>query len=38
MMGIPFLVRKLPAAVLAEATARADRTLGRFGRGAAGAR
>jgi uncharacterized membrane protein YkvA (DUF1232 family) len=38
MMGIPFLVRKLPAAVLAEATARADRTLGRFGRGPAGAR
>ena len=38
MMGIPFLVRKLPAGVLEEASARADRTLGRFGRRPAGAR
>jgi uncharacterized membrane protein YkvA (DUF1232 family) len=38
MMGIPFLIRKLPPGVLAEATALADRTLGRFRRGAAGAR
>jgi uncharacterized membrane protein YkvA (DUF1232 family) len=38
LVGIPFLVGKLPAAVLAEAAARADRTLERFGRRPAGAR
>jgi len=38
MMGVPFLVGKLPAAVRAEAAALADRTLGRFGRRPAGAR
>lgn len=38
MMGIPFLVNKLPAAVLAEAAELADRKLGRFGRRPAGAR
>ena len=38
MMGIPFLVNKLPANVLAEASDLADRKLGRFGRRPAGAR
>jgi uncharacterized membrane protein YkvA (DUF1232 family) len=38
MMGIPFLVSKLPAAVLAQAAELADRRLGRFGRRTAGAR
>jgi uncharacterized membrane protein YkvA (DUF1232 family) len=37
MMGIPFLVNKLPSRVLAEASELADRKLGRFGRRAAGA-
>ena len=38
LMGIPYLVGKLPAAVLAEAAELADRKLGRFGRRPAGAR
>jgi uncharacterized membrane protein YkvA (DUF1232 family) len=38
LIGIPFLVNKLPADVLAEAAEWADRQLGRFGRRPAGAR
>jgi len=38
MLGIPFLVNKLPAAVLAQASELADRTLGRFGGRPAAAR
>jgi hypothetical protein len=38
MMGIPFLVNRLPPQVLAEASELADRKLGRFGRRPAGAR
>jgi len=38
MMGIPFLVSKLPAAVRAEAADLADRKLSRFARRPAGAR
>jgi len=38
LMGIPFLVNKLPPDVLAEAADRADQKLGRFGRRPAGAR
>ncbi len=39
MIGIPYLARKLPAAVFASAAERADRLLGRFGgRGPAQAR
>ena len=38
MLGIPYLVGKLPATVLAEAAELADRRLGRFGRRPAGAR
>jgi len=33
MIFIPFLVRRLPAAVRARATMRAEQTLGRFGAG-----
>lgn len=38
MMGIPFLVAKLPPGVLAQAAEMADRRLGRFGARRAGAR
>ena len=38
LVGIPFLVNKLPAEVLAEASDLADRRLGRYGRRPAGAR
>ena len=38
VMGIPYLARKLPAAVFARAAERADRLLGRFGGRAARAR
>ena len=38
LMGIPFLVNKLPPDVLVDAAERADQKLGRFGRRAAGAR
>ena len=38
MMGIPFLVRRLPPGVLAEASELADRRLGRSGARPAGAR
>jgi uncharacterized membrane protein YkvA (DUF1232 family) len=38
MLGIPFLVNKLPAVVLAQASESADRKLGRFGRRPAAAR
>lgn len=38
VMGIPYLARKLPAAVFARAAERADRLLGRFGGRAAQAR
>ena len=38
LLGIPFLVNKLPPDVLAEAGLRADQKLGRFSRRPAGAR
>lgn len=38
MLGIPFLVGKLPPQVLAEASAMADRRMARFGARGAGAR